>query len=124
LTRTGNGAILAALNGGRRLAMPRRHNDGRTKRPRKTFTLFGIAVLLALGTVPASAQFATGGSGPPHVQNPDRHAHDCTCRAQGRDFHVGEKICLRTADGPRIAACDMELNNTSWRFSDQACPES
>ncbi len=72
----------------------------------------------------AVAQFATGGAGAPHIQHPDRHPSDCTCRAKGRDFHVGETVCLRTAEGPRLAACDMELNNTSWRFSGQGCPES
>jgi hypothetical protein len=85
------------------------------------------ASILCAGLVfalPASAQFATGGSGSPHVQHPDLHSRNCTCRAQGRDFHVGETVCLRTADGPRLAACDMELNNTSWRFNGQVCPDS
>ena len=51
-------------------------------------------------------------------------AAPCTCRAQGRVFGLGETICLRTAEGPRLAQCVMEINVTSWRFADQPCPES
>ena len=54
-------------------------------------------------------------------------AHDpaeCYCRAQGRMFSVGETVCLRTGQGPRLAQCGMVLNNTSWRITAKACPES
>ena len=52
------------------------------------------------------------------------HAPDCTCRAQGRNFAVGESACLRTATGPRLALCGMVLNNTSWQLTERPCPES
>jgi hypothetical protein len=48
----------------------------------------------------------------------------CYCRAEGRTFAVGETACLRTPAGPRLAQCGMVLNNTSWEFSDDACPEA
>jgi hypothetical protein len=49
---------------------------------------------------------------------------ECYCRAQGKMFALGESACLKTSEGPRIAQCGMVLNNTSWRFTTQACPET
>lgn len=49
---------------------------------------------------------------------------ECFCRAKGRFFPVGESVCLRHAEGPRLATCGMEQNVTSWRFSEESCPDS
>jgi hypothetical protein len=49
---------------------------------------------------------------------------DCYCRAQGRTYAVGDRVCLRTAQGPRIAECEMVLNVTSWGFTERPCPEA
>lgn len=46
---------------------------------------------------------------------------DCTCRAQGRDMHHGERLCLTTPKGPRFAVCGMDQNVASWIFSDEPC---
>jgi hypothetical protein len=46
---------------------------------------------------------------------------DCTCRAQGRDFTLGQSVCLATPRGARIATCGMVLNNTSWQFTETPC---
>jgi hypothetical protein len=46
---------------------------------------------------------------------------DCTCRAQGRDFSLGQSVCLATPKGARIATCAMVLNNTSWQFTETPC---
>jgi hypothetical protein len=46
---------------------------------------------------------------------------NCTCRAQGREFELGQSVCLVSPKGPRIAICGMVLNNTSWQFSDTPC---
>jgi hypothetical protein len=46
---------------------------------------------------------------------------DCTCRAQGRDFKLGQSVCLATPQGARIATCGMVLNNTSWQFTETPC---
>ncbi len=46
---------------------------------------------------------------------------DCTCRAQGRNFDLGQAVCLTTPDGPRIATCGMVLNNSSWELSQSPC---
>jgi hypothetical protein len=46
---------------------------------------------------------------------------DCTCRARGRDFVLGQSVCLATPNGARIATCAMVLNNTSWQFTETPC---
>jgi hypothetical protein len=46
---------------------------------------------------------------------------DCTCRAQGRNFELGQAVCLTTPTGPRIATCGMVLNNSSWELSQSPC---
>jgi hypothetical protein len=51
-------------------------------------------------------------------------AADCTCRAQGRDFELGQTACLTTPNGARLATCGMVLNNSSWQFSDAPCTVS
>lgn len=51
-------------------------------------------------------------------------APECTCRANGRNYALGARICLRTPEGPRLFSCGMELNNTSWQRERDACPES
>ncbi|KAA2242365.1 hypothetical protein F0L46_02855 [Salinarimonas soli] len=53
----------------------------------------------------------------------DPHA-ECYCRAQGRQFGMGEQVCLRSPEGPRMARCVMDLNVTSWRFTQDPCPDS
>jgi hypothetical protein len=49
---------------------------------------------------------------------------DCYCRAQGRMFAPGEKVCLRTAEGPKLAQCQMEINVMSWSITEMPCPET
>ena len=51
-------------------------------------------------------------------------AADCTCRAQGRDFQLGQTVCLTTPNGARLATCGMVLNNSSWEFSETPCTVS
>lgn len=48
----------------------------------------------------------------------------CTCRANGRDFQMGETACLRTSQGTRLARCVMVLNNSSWETLQQSCPSA
>ena len=45
----------------------------------------------------------------------------CSCRYKGRDVPVGGQVCLKTAQGMRVATCGFELNNTSWKFSKRSC---
>lgn len=51
-------------------------------------------------------------------------AADCTCRAQGREFDLGQTVCLAGPKGPRLATCGMVLNNTSWQFTETPCAMS
>ena len=46
---------------------------------------------------------------------------NCTCRARGRGFELGQSACLQTSKGPRVAVCVMVLNNTSWQISETPC---
>jgi hypothetical protein len=48
-------------------------------------------------------------------------AADCICRAQGREYELGQSACLATPTGARIATCSMVLNNTSWKFTETPC---
>ncbi len=66
----------------------------------------GVALLAALDALLSSA------------------AADCTCRAQGREFQLGERACLTTPNGARLATCGMVLNNSSWQFSETPCTVS
>jgi hypothetical protein len=43
---------------------------------------------------------------------------ECTCRAAGQAFQLGQSTCLR---GERLAVCVMEQNVTSWRLTDTGC---
>ncbi|MCB8821589.1 hypothetical protein [Microvirga rosea] len=78
----------------------------------------------------ALSLFLAGGSGAAErtntaqAQAPNHNPLDCYCRAGGKMFPVGEKVCLRTADGPRLAQCRMEINVTSWAFSETPCLDS
>jgi hypothetical protein len=58
------------------------------------------------------------------VQAPAHDPMNCYCRAEGRMFALGEHICLRTAEGPRLAECRMVTNVTSWGITERSCPES
>ncbi len=51
---------------------------------------------------------------------PDPHAN-CMCRANGQRYHVGERVCLNTAAGLRMAECRMAQNVTSWAVQGEAC---
>jgi len=81
-----------------------------------------LATTLPVMTLPALAQEPAAVENA-QAQAPAHNPMDCYCRANGRMFAVGEKICLRTAQGPRLAECGMVLNNTSWGISEKPCPE-
>jgi len=60
-----------------------------------------LAVLLAATSIPATA-------------------HNCTCRANGHSYKQGQIICIRG----KLAKCDMNLNNSSWKIIAPTCPEA
>ncbi|HEV2565161.1 MAG TPA: hypothetical protein VGU19_08750 [Microvirga sp.] len=57
------------------------------------------------------------------AQAPAHNPLDCYCRAQGRMFAPGEKVCLKTAEGPKLAQCQMEINVMSWSITEVPCPD-
>ncbi len=79
--------------------------------------LRGLCLAALLCSAPALA------AEPRRTAQADPHA-ECYCRAQGRMFSMGERACLHSPEGPRIARCVMDLNVTSWRFTQEPCPES
>ncbi|QRM30675.1 hypothetical protein [Microvirga sp. VF16] len=58
------------------------------------------------------------------AQAPAHNPLDCYCRAQGKMFAPGEKVCLKTAEGPKLAQCQMEINVMSWSITEVPCPET
>ncbi len=50
-------------------------------------------------------------------------AHSCTCKYLGGDAKQGETRCIKTASGPKLARCEMVLNNSSWTVLDEKCAE-
>lgn len=97
------------------------------------FALPGFLVLAALSPAGVMAQETRTPVGPPFVTSPRptywvRQAQspdpDCFCWANGRKFGAGERTCIRTARGPRMALCDRVINLMSWTPSEESCGES
>ncbi len=80
-----------------------------------------VAFLVFLAAAPAGALDEPAIH---QAQSPGHNPLDCYCRAQGRMFAPGEKVCLRTAEGPRLAQCGMEINVMSWSITETPCPET
>ena len=50
---------------------------------------------------------------------------ECRCRgSDGRIFYEGDLACIRTAKGPKLARCEMALNNTTWTIVRDDCPSA
>jgi hypothetical protein len=49
---------------------------------------------------------------------------NCTCRANGTKFEVGQVACITLPSGNRLVQCEMVLNNTSWKILSGSCPTS
>jgi hypothetical protein len=77
-----------------------------------------------LGLLTAAPAWAADGAQVRHAQAPHHNPLDCYCRAQGRMFAPGERVCLKTAEGSRLAECRMEINVMSWSITASACPET
>ncbi len=84
---------------------------------------YGLAVLLAvLATMPGWRAGAA-----PAVVAANSHAArstaelKCHCRANGRTYELGERVCLLSPQGLRVAECRMQQNVTSWQFDREDC---
>ncbi|HEV2559931.1 MAG TPA: hypothetical protein VGU45_15030 [Microvirga sp.] len=80
-------------------------------------------VLLCLSLLLPLPAWAHGPAFQP-AQAPAHNPLDCWCLAKGQRFAPGESVCLRTAEGGRMAECRMEVNVMSWSFTDRSCPET
>lgn len=81
------------------------------------------AACVTAGAGLATAQSTSAPGSVPHVA-PASEDPPCFCWADGRKIAEGVTVCLRTATGRRLAACDRVINVMSWRISDEICPES
>ena len=79
----------------------------------------GLAIVSGLLAGTASAEEALHEA----QQSPNPHIN-CTCRANGRNYALGERVCLRTAKGYRLAECRMQQNVTNWSIGQEDCSVS
>ena len=80
----------------------------------RIFAAVAATALLGLpGTGPTAAQDA-----PPPLPG---NRPPCTCRANGQHYELGERACLSTPQGYRLATCTLSQNVTSWRVSGESC---
>jgi hypothetical protein len=47
----------------------------------------------------------------------------CVCRRPDGQTRLGQSACIRTPTGMQLAVCEKVLNNTSWKFTGQPCPD-
>jgi hypothetical protein len=45
---------------------------------------------------------------------------DCQCRANDKKYAQGDVLCLHG----KLARCEMNLNNPSWKIIAQTCPQT
>ena len=82
-----------------------------------------VVFLALLLTVPAGAHERPPTQTPPS-QAPAHNPLECYCRAPGKMFAPRGKGCLRTAEGPRLAQCNMEINEMYWSITGAPSPQT
>ena len=76
-----------------------------------------LGLLLGQAPRPAAALAEDRAQGPiPGIR--------CSCRANGRSYEVGERACIATPSGPRLARCRLVQNVTSWEVEAEGCEVS
>lgn len=83
--------------------------------------LAGMAALTAAAAQEARAPQLPTAETPAWPSSPyhnrvdgDGNVIPCRCRFDGREFRLGELVCMATPEGVVLARCDLMLNNTSW----------
>ena len=76
------------------------------------------ALLFSISPAPITAA-TTSAPGQPQAASPRKI--ECRCRANGRNYELGQRICLLTPAGYRVAECRMSQNVTSWAFGGEEC---
>ena len=82
-----------------------------------------LAILAAL-LLPAPLKAAAPPAGPGQAPVAAPRAIECHCRANGRAYQLGDRVCLPTPSGQRVAECRMVQNVTSWSFGSEDCSVS
>jgi hypothetical protein len=99
----------------------------------RVMALAMCGLALPFSGAPAGAQERSSPVGPPFVtsarpnywvRNAQSIDPDCYCWAHGRKYGAGQRTCLRTPVGMRMALCDRVINLMSWSPSDEPCGES
>ena len=80
----------------------------------------GRLLLVALSLV-ATTSFAASPGAPEARMVAAPNMIECHCRANGQDYELGARICLRSPAGYRLAECRMQQNVTSWTFGQEDC---
>ena len=83
-----------------------------------------LAMLAALLAAPAILEAAAPPAGPGQAPVAAPRAIECHCRANGRAYQLGDRVCLPTPSGHRVAECRMVQNVTSWSFGGEDCSVS
>lgn len=80
------------------------------------------ALLIGVTSTPAGAEDVPRSEPAPNYPTSPYHGMldgdgrviPCRCRFGGRDYRLGEAVCMSTHIGTVLARCDLNLNNTSW----------
>ena len=87
--------------------------------------------LAATAQAPAPASPPAVAGQPNYLTSPYHGMRDgdgriipCRCRFDGRDYRLGEIVCMSTHLGTVMTRCDIELNNTSWIPTSTPCEVS
>lgn len=110
-----------------------RHLDCRAVRLRSPVLVGAIVLAFAAFVAGATAQEAKG-PGPAPVPEPawksspfhgviggDGNVIPCRCIYRGHAYRLGERVCMNTHLGTVMTECDLQLNNTSWVPTGEAC---
>ena len=111
----------------RRNGVTRRH--GVLSAAAALLTVTGLAVASRVSAAEPGA--AQGAVEPNYLTSPYHGMRDgngriipCRCRFQGRDYPVGETVCMNTHLGTVLTRCDLAQNNTTWIPSAVPCETS
>ena len=80
-----------------------------------------VRILLIGFPLIATTSFAGSPSPPDARMAMTPNKIECHCRANGRNYELGARICLRSPAGYRLAECRMQQNVTSWTFGQDDC---
>jgi hypothetical protein len=97
--------------------------------PTGTATAYA-AVLLVAATLPLSALLAdTPAPGEAWRTSPFHAVPNaatgrnipCVCVYRGKEYRLGDAVCMNTHVGTVVTRCDLNLNNTTWAPTTEPC---